>query len=514
MASNSGLSIAKERELAAFVATFYDNPLGFVLAVFPWGMPTLPDGAANPLANKTGPEDWQRQLLIELGEHIRENQARRELGMDMLVWRSAVGSGHGVGKSALVAWVIYFLMSTRVDTRGAVTASTQFQLEDKTWPELAKWHALALNKHWFKWTATTFSFAAYAEDRQKNYRTTAATVSETNTEAFAGLHNEGKTVFVVFDEASGVMQKIWEVADGALTDGEAFFFAFGNMTRPDGEFVDCFEKHADLYYTMNVDSRSVRLTNKNALNDIIRKYGLDSDEVRVRILGKPPVTSYDAFIPMEAVQMAIKRDDWGDAGAGLIMGVDGSRSPNGDKFRIFYRQGRDARSLPSLEFRGMNSIEAFKVVSREADRTRPDLIVIEGTGPTTGLIDLLKHRKYPVAEVYPGAPSGIPAKYYNNRAEWYDALRTWLWEEGVLPENCPNLTKELTSIRYGYQKQSQKMLMESKEDMADRGLPSPDEADSLMLTFAARVARRDVNRMHAANSRGRLAKVEEDPLGM
>jgi hypothetical protein len=348
VAINSGLSIAKERELATFVASFYDNPLGFVLAVFPWGMPTMPDGSANPLADKQGPEDWQRQLLIELGEHIKENKARRELGMDMLVWRSAVGSGHGVGKSALVAWVIYFLMSTRVDTRGAVTASTQFQLEDKTWPELAKWHKLALNKHWFKWTATTFSFAAYPEDEQKNYRTTAATVSETNTEAFAGLHNEGKTVFVVFDEASGVMSKIWEVADGALTDGEAFFFAFGNMTRPDGEFVDCFEKHADMYYTMNVDSRSVRLTNKNALNDIIRKYGIDSDEVRVRILGKPPVTSFDAFIPMEAVQMAIKRDDWGDNGAALIMGVDGSRSPNGDKFRISYRQGRDARSLPSL----------------------------------------------------------------------------------------------------------------------------------------------------------------------
>lgn len=512
MSRNSGLSIAKERELAEFIATFYDNPLGFVLAVFPWGQPTLPDGAPNPLANKSGPEQWQREILIELGHHIQENVARVALGMDMLVWRSAVGSGHGVGKSALVAWIIYFLMSTRVDTRGAVTASTQFQLEDKTWPELSKWHNLALNRHWFRWTATTFSFAAYPEEKQKNYRTTAATVSETNTEAFAGLHNEGKTVFVVFDEASGVYPTIWNVADGALTDGEAFFFAFGNMTKPDGEFVDCFEKHAALYKLWNVDSRSVSLTNKNALNDIIAKWGIDSDEVRIRILGKPPRTYFEAFIPLEAVKLAIAREDWGDANAGLIMGVDGSRSATGDKFRISYRQGRDARSLSSLEFRGMNSIEAFKVVSREADRTRPDAIVVEGTGPTIGLIDLLRHRKYPVVEVYPGAPSSIKEKYYNNRAEWYDAFRDWIWTEGVLPEECPNLTKELTSIKYGYNKHTQKMLIESKQDMAERGLPSPDEADSLMLTFATRVARRDANRMHAA-TRQTLAKMEEDPLG-
>lgn len=510
MASN-GLSIETEQALARFIAQFYDDPLGFVLAVFPWGEPLLPDGSINPLRDKDGPEEWQRELLIELGNHIKENIILRELDLDMKVWRSAVGSGHGVGKSALVAWIIYFLMSTRVDTRGAITASTQFQLEDKTWPELSKWHALAINKHWFKWTATTFSFAAYPEERQKNYRATAATVSETNTEAFAGLHNEGKTVFVVFDEASGVFPKIWEVADGALTDGEAFFFAFGNMTRPDGEFVDCFEKNAFLYKTWSVDSRSVRFTNKNALNDIIRKYGIDSDEVRVRVLGKPPSSSLDAFIPAEAVDTARRREKHYAEGDALIMGVDGSRTATGDKFRISYRQGRDARSLPSLEFPGMNSIAAFNLVSAEFARTKPDAIVIEGTGPTTGLIDILKFRGYPVIEVYPGAPSAKAETYQNCRAEWYDALREWLWTEGVLPEECDNLRRELISMRYGYQRQTQKMYIESKEDMKARGLPSPDEADSLMLTFAARVVRRDRNKHHQAR-RGRLSKTQDDPI--
>jgi hypothetical protein len=504
-----------EGELAEFIATFYDDPLGFVMAVYPWGEPVLADGAFNPLHNKTGPEEWQRDELNQIGAHIKENRDRLELGLDMLVYRSATASGHGVGKSALVAWVIHFLMSTRVDTRMAITASTQFQLEDKTWPELAKWQDLAINGHWFKWTATTYSFAAYPEERRKNYRATAATVSETNTEAFAGLHNEGKTVAVIFDEASGVLPKIWEVVEGALTDGEPFFWAFGNPTQPDGEFADCFDKHSDMYKTRHVDSRSVSFTNKNALNDIIRKYGEDSDQAKVRVRGQFPTVSFDAFIPQDAVMAAQAREEAFDADAGLIMGVDGARSEQGDKFRITWRQGRDARSRPSLEFPGMRTLEAARVVSREADRTKPDAIVIEGTGPTTGLIDVMRDRGYPVHEVYPGAPSPRAQEFQNNRAEWWWDMREWIWEEGVLPDTQA-LREQLTNVRYSYQRQTDKLVMESKEDLKVRlselnfDWKSPDEADSLMLTFAVRVARRDRNSHHAA--RTALANMSDDPL--
>ena len=56
--------------------------------------------------------------------------------------RLAVASGHGIGKSALVSWIILWALSTLPDTRGVVTANTEGQLRTKTWPELAKWHAL------------------------------------------------------------------------------------------------------------------------------------------------------------------------------------------------------------------------------------------------------------------------------------------------------------------------------------------------------------------------------------
>lgn len=508
MAGN-GISTEKEAELAEFIASFFADPLGFVMAVFPWGDPELPDGTPNPLAEKDGPEQWQRQMLEDLGEHIKMNQIHADLGMDLKVWRSAIASGHGVGKSAMTAWIIYFLMSTRADTRGVVTASTEFQLTDKTWPELGKWHALALNRHWFSWQGLSFSFAAYPDDKKKNYRTTAATVSETNTEAFAGLHNEGKSVFVLFDEASGVFPKIWEVAEGALTDGEAFFFAFGNPTKPDGEFADCFDKHAHMYYTRHVDSREVRFTNKNALNDILRKYGEDSDEAKVRVKGMFPSQSFNGFISADAVDEAMKKEDSGDPGAALIMGIDVARMGN-DKTVITYRQGRDARVAPQLVFSKLKITKQAEIIAQEINAKRPDAVVIESTGPGAGLIDILRDKGYKIVEIHPGAAATAHEHYVNRRAEYWAEMRDWIYDEGALPEDN-EMRAELIGIMYTLDRHEQRIQLEAKEAMKKRGLNSPDKADSLALTFAVKVARRDRNNLHAAK-RQRLAKTEYDPM--
>ena len=483
------LSAATEKQLAEFLAQFYADPYGFVMAVFPWGsrrgpygevipipeMQYLPDGTLNPLRDKTGPEDWQRDELLALGEHIRDNMIRAELGLDLKVWKSAIASGHGVGKSAFVAWIIYFLMSTRVDTRGAVTASTQFQLEDKTWPELAKWHNLAINKHWFVWTATGLAFAPYPEERRKNYKMTAATVSEQNTEAFAGLHNEGRTVAVIFDEASGVAPKIWEVAEGALTDGEGFFFAFGNPTKPDGEFADCFDKYSHIYHTRHVDSREVSHTNKLALQGILDKYGEDSDEARVRVRGLFPRQSFGGFMDIQAVQDAQEREEVvHDPDAALIMAVDVANR-GGDESVIGFRQGWDARSIPIQTRKGLRHGEMVKWVREVADKYQPDAIVIECVGIGIPLCDDLEELGYRIHRAYPGAP--VQDHYHNNRAEWWADMRDWIYEPLSAIWQDTELFNQLTKIQYSISKTTGKTLMESKDDMRARGLPSPDRAD-------------------------------------
>ena len=99
-------NVAREAELAQFLASFYGDPYGFVMAVFPWGEEFAYDENGNqytnPLANWSGPEDWQRDELIALGEHIKNNVMLTEMGLQMEVYRLAIASGHGVGKSAFL----------------------------------------------------------------------------------------------------------------------------------------------------------------------------------------------------------------------------------------------------------------------------------------------------------------------------------------------------------------------------------------------------------------------------
>ena len=496
--------------LADYIASFRADPYGFVMAVYPWGEPLLLDGTRNSLAKRTGPEKWQTEFLQALGEHIRNNDTLLSMGLDPEVWMSAVGSGHGVGKSALVAWLIQFFMSTRPKLRGAVTAQIQTQLETKTWPELRKWHELLINKHWFEWTATSYRFALCADDEKKNYCVDAATVSEHKTEGFQGLHNEGRTIICIFDEASGIHSKVWEVAEGALTDGEGFFFAFGNMTRPDGKFVDCWDEYAHLFYLRRVDSREVSHTNKTYLQGLIDKYGIESDQVRVRILGLPPTQSYDGFFSFDALQAAAERDMQLDPSAPLAMAVDVARSEKRDRSVIAYRQGRDGRSRPMKEFQGLNNVQLARVVMEEADKYQPDAIVIEGVSGQ-GVIDILKERGYRTVEVYTGTPANNYLMFANKRAELWHDFRDWVVAHGCLP-NDPTLLKELIEIQYKYQERTGKILMESKQDMQARGVHSPDKGDAYMLTFAVNLARRDSNLTKHLKER-RTAKVEYDVLG-
>ena len=130
--------------LSEQLGRFHYDPLGFVMFAFPWGRP------GTSLAGETGPEPWQREVLEKLGRSLKERHQSPGEAV-----RLATASGHGIGKSALVAWVILWAMSTLSDTRGIVTANTEGQLRTKTWPELAKWHALSINRSWFTYTATS-----------------------------------------------------------------------------------------------------------------------------------------------------------------------------------------------------------------------------------------------------------------------------------------------------------------------------------------------------------------------
>ena len=449
---------------------------------YPWGQ------AGTPLEHMPGPDQWHLRLFQDLADHVRNNLLRHDIGLQLEQWYSATASGHGVGKSACVAWLIQWLMATRPDTRGTVTANTENQLVTKTWPELGKWHAMSIVKDWFVWTATQYYYRRYPEDRRKNYCITATPWSPETTEGFAGLHNAGGSVVLIFDEASAVPDKLWEVAEGALTDGEGFFFAFGNPTRTTGRFYNAVHKDRALWHTYNVDSRNVRITNKNQLDRMIKQYGVDSDVVRVRVRGLFPKGSSNGFIATEVVEAAAFRNVVQDPGAALVLGLDVARFGD-DKTVAQFRQGPDARSIPTYQWSGLDTMQVAAKVSDLIDYYKPDSVVIEGGGPGSGVIDSLRSRGYKVLEIHPGGSAQDSDQFVNLRAEMWHRMREWL-QTGCL-NDMRELHDDLAAPEYRFTEKDNKLQLESKRDMKKRGLPSPDFGDALALTFAVKVARRD-----------------------
>lgn len=457
--------------LAADIGALTHDPEAFVLYAFPWGR--------GELAGCEGPDAWQRAVLREIGATLRGG------GEGARAVREAVASGHGIGKSALVAWIMLWALSTCPDARGVVTANTEAQLKGKTWAELAKWHRLCLCGDWFDCTAT--ALIAREPGHEKTWRMDMAPWSERNTEAFAGLHNQGRRVLLIFDEASAIPDIIWEVSEGALTDTdtEIIWCAFGNPTRNTGRFRECFGRFRHRWNTHQVDSRSAAMTNKAQIAEWITDYGEDSDFVKVRVRGVFPGAGERQFISGEVVEAARGRRLSEDmyAHAPRIMGVDVARHGD-DSSVITRRQG--LYCAPQLVYRDLGLTTLAGIVAREAEAWRPDRIFVDGVGVGAGVVDMLTDWGLPVTDAQSGAAALNPRKYRNRRAEMWAALREWL-ARGAIPDDAA-LAADLTGVEYGYTV-GEALQLEKKSDLKKRGLASPDRADSLALTFYAPVCR-------------------------
>lgn len=448
------------------------DPVGFVHDAYPWG-----EGA---LLHHTGPRGWQTTILQEIGDHL-SNKATRCTPL-----RIAVASGHGIGKSALVGMVTDWAMSTCPETRIVVTANTEGQLRTKTWPEIAKWVRMASNADW--WQVPAMSM--YERDHEKSWRADAVPWSANNTEGFAGLHNEGKRIVLIYDEASGIDDLLWEVSEGALTDSntEIIWLAFGNPTQNTGRFRECFGKHRHLWKTYQIDSRTVEGTNREYLDGLVQTYGEDSDFVRVRVRGVFPRAGVSQFIGSDIVEAAQTRKVNADPGAPLILGVDIARFGD-DQSVIRGRKGRDGRVIRPIKWRGMDTVFSAGKVAEAIDLYKPDACFIDGGGVGGGVVDILKSRNYKVTEVNFGATARDEKMYVNKRAEMYGLAKEWL-DTGQIDADS-QLADDLTGPEYGFDKDG-RIQLEKKSDMKKRGLPSPDDADAFVLTFAQPVQRTDM----------------------
>jgi hypothetical protein len=459
-------------EILLDLASLNKRPFDWVLWAFPWGEKDT------ELESRSGPDAWQAKCLFDIQTMLLAGHCDIHGAIEY-----AIKSGHGVGKSALVSWIVWWAISTAVDTRGRVTANTEKQLRTVLWAEIAKWHGLFIARHMFKSTAT----AIYSADplHEKNWRIDAVPWSDENPEAFAGLHNFGKRLIYVFDEASAIVDKIWEVVDGAMTDAqtELIWLATGNPTRNFGRFHDCFNEGSG-WFTLTVNSEDSAFSNKNQLALWEKNWGWDSDFYRVRVRGEFPNSSELQLIAAETIRSARKRPVISQTWEPLIFSIDIARFGNNESVAGF-RRGKDARSIPVQRWRGLSTIETGTRICNLIAQHQPDATFIDEGGVGGGVVDFVRHLGYSCIGVNFGIPASTKPNgilVSNKRAEMYVGLNEWLREGGCI-EDDNDLEEQLISIEYHFDKKQQIQLM-SKEDMRSLGRPSPDWGDQIAMTFA------------------------------
>lgn len=481
-AGSTPATVAKsyEQRLAEAVADYYDDPLGFVLFAYPWGE----DG---PLKDHPGPDRWQREALERIGAEVRE---RRFNGHDAVApIRMAVSSGHGIGKSVEVAFIVDWIISTRPHCQGTVTANTITQLQTKTWAAIQRWTKLCKTGHWFEINSDRM----YRKGYKDSWFCAPQSSKEENSEAFAGQHAADSSSFYIFDEASAIPEAIYDVAEGGLTDGEPMIFLFGNPTRSNGSFHKaCFGSMRHRWNPIIVDSRSSRFTNKAQIAEWVQDYGEDSDFVRVRVRGLPPAASDLQFISTALVAAAQAREVSNLGDELLVCGLDVARG-GADDCVFRFRRGYDARSIPAVRVPGEQARDSMRLVSIATDLLektynghRINTLFVDGTGIGGPITDRLRQLGYKnVVEVQFGAESPDP-KLANMRAYMWSRMREWLAKGAI--DTTARLEMDLTGPGYKHDKRD-RVVLESKEEMKKRGLDSPDDGDALALTFAMSVRR-------------------------
>ncbi len=487
-----------------------DSLYNFVMAVYPWNEP------GTPLEGLSGPRQWQREDLDEISQHILTQQSILKNGAIPEMFKKATAAGRGPGKSAKLAWLVHWMLSTRLGSTVIVTANTEEQLKTKTFAEVSKWINLSINAHWFEVSVLSVKYAewfgtlvkqqlkidtAYAYARGQLW-------SEENPDAFAGAHNP-RGMLVCFDEASGIPDTIFTVTRFFFTEPivDRYWLVDSNPRRNSGGFYELFHGTDPTWKKRHLDIRSVEGIDPKIAQTLIDQHGIDSDPVRVEVLGQFPKQGTKQFISNDLVYAAQQREVDPDPHAPLIIGVDIARYGN-DATVFRFRKGRDARSIPAIRFTKRETVYIGEQLMAVIDRFKPEAVNIDA-GNGTGVIDNLRAAGYRVNEIWFGS-SATSKEWANKRTEMYADLRDWLG--GGCLDTDPTLFGDLTAPEYDFfGKASDSVMLESKEHMKGRGLKSPDDGDALALTFATRVARKDLPTGTKTN-RSRIARDLDYPL--
>lgn len=430
----------------------------------------LPAGAPNS-EGKPQLENWQDQFLREF--YIGPG------GKPVDDPRHSIRAGHGVGKGCVLAILALWFPLTHYDSKAVLTANSQNQLRDNNWPEIRKWFARLPEP--LRDKIQIDEERLYVKAAPEMAFVVRRTASRSNPEALQGIHADH--VLYLVDEASGIPDIVFEVAQGSLSTKGAMAVLFSNPTRTSGFFHTTHHKLRHRWRTWRVNCETVPRA-RGHIQDVIDTYGQNSNKYRVRVLGEFPTADDDTVIPLSMVEAAKKR-----VVVPLefrpVWGVDCARF--GDDASALAKRAGNVLLEPVKEWHGVDTMQLVGLIVREWDATdedmRPSEIMVDVIGIGSGVVDRLLELGYPAFAVNVAESASVEAKYHRLRDELWFKGRAWFAALNCQIPDDEKLIAELTAPTYDFASDG-RTLVESKKEMRKRGLQSPNKADAFLNTFA------------------------------
>ncbi len=429
--------------------------------------------------------------------------------------RVSCRSGHGVGKTGATAASVLWFIETRDYPKIPCTAPTSTQLRDVLWSELAKWirnsdriseQYNVSREFWLSNLFTLTRDRLYDPSAKGEWYAVARTSGKDNPDALQGFHasnvivsmdgkgltkinddDDGHIMFVI-DEASGVYEKVFEVAEGALASHGARLLMIGNPIRTDGYFADSHKKDRSQFTSLHFKSADSPLVDPEYRKRLVRKYGEGSNIVRIRADGEFPTQEADVLIPLEVAEAAIICEP-GTAykTADIRLGIDPARF--GDDRTVFVIRQGNVLLYAEIATKKDTMWVAGKAIALRR-RFNANNVYVDEIGIGAGVVDRLNELREPVIGV--NVASASPTR----EGEQARLMRDYLWLEmadWMIKENpsfilldkeiAGDLAGELASAKYDFDS-SGKTFMKSKDSQKKILGHSPDIADAVGVTFA------------------------------
>jgi phage terminase large subunit len=474
---------------------------------------TSPQWHADLAAYRELREDWRDSTILYVRQRFDiEPTPQQAQILDAIMPPGAkvsVRSGHNTGKSTSAAWLIYWFLETHEYAKIPCTAPSAHQLGDVLWGELSKWRRYAdelsarRGDHPRLWLSRLFKLTTESlyDPGAREWAALARTARPENPDALQGFHAEH--LLFVIDEASGVPETIFEVAEGAIAGQHNRLLMLGNPTKTSGTFYQSHHKDRGAYTTIHL--RSAESTLPTADPDyrprLVRKWGEDSNVVRVRADGEFPKQEDDMLISLELTEPCTTRERVAGVGPRKL-GVDVARF-GADRTALVLRQGHVVDHI-AVYARQDTMVTVGRVVA-VLDAWQVDEIYVDVIGLGAGVYDRLVELKSQgkitarvvavnVSNDPPVQPrKGEPRPRLMRDYLWLEMAR-WLREDEPVfradeRESCEDLAGELASVRYRLDSDGC-IVVEDKDGMKKRLGHSPDLADALGCSFAPEAGRR------------------------